>query len=278
LSTERPNSDDYETLRSLVVAGMGLIEAFDERLIATRPSDLDDWSVNFPASFEVQVFQLAIPCCDFMQWGLQASLVRYSGVAGVSTRFLAETLALIRWLSEPGDARSRQERSFRYLKQELNRTKSKLYERQLGRESSPGVRNQLSKILADMEATIDSLWETAEGLGFSELTQPPKRDEMLDDVLKLEGGYSLFAITSEFSGHPGFLMLAPFRGNIDLSGQVLQRLFWVTTQIELLARLVQATGEALHWGSWFDESFLPLLNQVEPFRARARRRFNEEYG
>lgn len=268
------NRTDFKVLNDLVVGGQDLIGPFVGRLSAMGAiQDLDDWSWPFPARFDIQIRQLAIPCGDTIQWGLRALQVRYSGVGAVSARFLAETLALMRWVATPASDEGRQERSLQILKRELERTE-KLYVRATNKATGQ-IRDRLREKTKDISAAIEALSEIAKARGVKTLQDPPDRPRMLDEFLDREGGYGLFALTSEVAGHPGFMHLAPFasgeagRFDVDLGGMIPHRLYWAVIQVELFARLVKTTADCLRWDDWFENSFLSVLDPLEDLRSEA---------
>jgi hypothetical protein len=269
---------DRQVLNELVVGGEGLVGPFVQRLIDTGElRDLEDWTQPFPARFEAQVRQLAIPCCDSLQWGLRSLQVRYSVMGGMSARFLGETLATLRWLSEPPSDRDRQRRSLQLLKRELDRT-SKLYDR-AAKTATPGaLRDGLRARRENLIRALDALSDVAAARGIKVLSFPPDRPRMLEESIQREGGYRLFAISSEVAGHPGFLHLTPFEssdsGRVDVNlGEVVPiRLFWAVTQVELFARVVQVTADCMKWGEWFEGTFGSILDTLEPVRVEARKR------
>jgi hypothetical protein len=249
---------DLRLMNDLAGQGQGLIGPYVEQLIAMGSlQDLDDWFWPYPARYEIQVRQLAIPCGDVLQWGLRALQIRYSGIGAVSARFLAETLALVRWLSIPTSPDARQERSFMVLKRELSRARG-LFDKAT-RKATPGFKEALTDRTRDMEEALRALDALVARLGVRDLKLPPDRPRMLDDVLEREGGYGFFAVASEFAGHPGFMHLNPFavadtgRMDVNLGEMAPYRLFWAVTQVELFARLVKATGDALSWDGWFED-------------------------
>lgn len=271
-------ADDRRILNELVLGGQGLIGPFVQRLIDTGDlRDLDGWIQPFPARFEIQVRQLAIPCGDSLQWGLRSLQVRYSGIGAVSARFMGETLALLRWLSDPPSDADRQRRSLQLLKRELGRN-LKLFDGAAKTAATETLRTGLHARSRSIAEAIGALSDLATTHGIKTLHLPPDRRRMLDRSIQREGGYGLFAVASESAGHPGFLHLAPFgvsdpaRVDVDLGKMVPLRLFWAVTQVELFARVVEVTADCMDWGDWFEGTFGAILDPLEPVRAEARSR------
>jgi hypothetical protein len=280
-----PEANDDEDLLQrafdrVIAFGAPLVErlgAFDPGLNQT---DLEGWVQPMPLRFELQVRDLALPCLDALEVGAMVLRRRYSGIGIVCTRFTQETLALLRWLTRPGDAIARQARAFGLMQRDLPRLKS-MTERLAACERDAQVRAGFVERGRQLKAAIRDLPELARSHGVSQIVQAPRRGAMLDDMLGRSAGHVFFRATSEVAAHPGFMQFAAFADrdagivDVNLTGLQAQRAWWTTALGTAFADVARATADGLRWEGWVDETLAPISAQLDPVRKEVSRRIAE---
>jgi hypothetical protein len=279
-----PSNDDQALLERAYAGSMSLGPPFINRLEQTDPgwsgADLVGWELPMPLRFELQVRELALPCADALEVGGLVLQRRYSAMGIHCTRFLQESLAVLQWLTQPTDPTARQGRSFGLMQRDLPRLK-RLTERLAMNETNPKARDGFIKRGGQVKAAIKTLPDLARVHGVTTIRKAPGRQEMLDEMLGKHAGHAFFSATSELVSHPGLMHFVGFADpdtgdiNVNLTGLVAQRAFWITAQATLFSDIAIATANGLGWAGWVDEVFQPVARQLDPVREEVSRRIDE---
>jgi hypothetical protein len=278
-------SDADEALLDLAFQGaMALGAPFVDRLGEHDPelnqTDLDGWKQPMALRFELQVRDLALPCVDALEVGGLVLQRRYSGMGIACTRFLQESLAVLRWLTRPTDPTARQARAFGLMQRDLPRLK-RMTERLAANERDPEVRDGFIERGRQLKAAITGLPDLARAHGVTSIPDAPDRRAMLDDMLGKNAGHVFFSATSELASHPSLMQFVAFADretgaiDVNLTRLPVQRAWWITAQASFFSDIALATANGLGWGSWADDVFLPIARRLDPVRVEVSRRVTD---
>lgn len=267
---------DEELLQALVQAGSGFIRACRERQADAGPvKDDPRWrNTPLPLRMEAQLHTLFLGVVDACDATTGLLAIRASQQAFGMIRFQAESVALIRWMTEPKDERERRKRAYRIANGQLRRWRGVL---ELDASKGPKEAHEAPKRVAALEK---ELAELAAEDGFSgRLREAPGRRYLFDKHLK-EGGYEAFGMYSELGSHPGsagnlvFALDEATGGHISfrLGRAFRQRAFWTGTSLMFLLLAAREVAVALGWEEWLKESISPLVKSAEPYLKEAAER------
>jgi hypothetical protein len=183
-----------------------------------------------------------------------------------------ETVALIRWMTEPTEPHQRQERAYRVLCGQITR-----YARFLMQDAGRD-REALQGVHA-VRRWGERLREIAKEDGIEHLQRELKRRELLERYVQ-GSGHPMFSMFSELGAHPSALgnLLFSLRPesreiNYDVGQAVVARAFWCSAAIVFLWQTCEAMAKALGWDDWLKE-VVPIFNGAGPLMLEATRRRN----
>lgn len=263
---------DEDLLEEVAKVGARLLQS-GKRQLASIGNIHDDprWKPPVPLRFELQLAVLFLGALD--AYDVTASLLRArpSQQAFNGLRFQLETLALIRWMSEPPDDAGRRNRAYRVACGQLQRTGKFLLE-------DAGRNREALQIVHAVRAWARRLQELAEEDGITRLKGPPGRKELL----KRHGetsGYPTFSMYSELGSHPGasgnlLFSLRPESVKIsyELQGAEVMRSFFASAAILYLWLTCEAMAMALGWSDWLSEATQLYAREAGPLMMEAARR------
>jgi len=263
---------DEQLLSELVRAGGELLVSGQHRLAALGDV-LDDprWGAPIPIKYEAQLPVLFLGALDAFDATAGLLRSRASQQAFHTLRFQIESIALIRWVSEPAAAAERQHRAYRVACGQIGRF-GRFLMRDAGRnrEALDGVRavRDWGRVLRDI----------AQQDGISSLKRAPDAIDMfkgLRDVAE----YANFSMYSELGSHPGAAGNTWFAVNsdknkirYDLGGSHRARAFLVMTSIFYLWKSFEATSKALAWDEWLQTEARPVYYRLLPLLDETLRR------
>jgi hypothetical protein len=230
------------------------------------------WEAPVPLRYEIQLASLFFVAIDAFDVTTEILRRRSSQQAFNGLRFQMETVALIRWMTEPTEPQDRQERAYRMLCGQITR-----YARFLMRDAGRD-RDALQGIHV-VRRWGERLREIAMEDGIEHLQREPQRREMLDRYVQ-RSGHPTFSMFSELGAHPGALgnllfSLQPGSKeiNYEVGQAILLRAFWCSAALEFLWETCEAMGKALGWDDWLKE-VVPIFNGAGPLMLEAARRRN----
>ena len=259
---------DQDLLDQLVRSGLTLLTISQQRLArAGRVPDDPRWGAPLPLRFESQVAVLFLGALDACDATIGLLRTRASQQAFHTLRFQIESMAIIRWMSEPKAAADRQHRAYRVACGQIRRF-GRFMMRDAGRD-----RDALNSVRAIRDWAA-RLREIAKEDGIADLKQEPPLPELFKTMRDV-AGYPNFSMYSEFGSHPGtagntFFALSGDSRNIsyDLGGSVIERGFLVGASIFYLWKTCEAVSPAMSWQEWLQadaqaayRSALPLLEE-----------------
>jgi hypothetical protein len=263
---------DEELLEAILTSGAQLFHR--ARLRNEEMGSLTDdprWEAPPPLRFEIQLASLFFGALDAFDVTTGILRRRASQQAFNGLRFQMETVALIRWMTEPTEPDQRQERAYRVLCGQITRY-ARFLIRDAGRdrEALQGVRV--------LKRWGERLREIAKQDGIEHLKQELGRPELLNRYAP-RIGHPTFSMFSELGAHPsalGNLLFSLQAGSseINCGGQaVVARAFWCSAAVVFLWQTCAAIGEALGWDDWLTE-VVPIFNGADPLISEAARRRN----
>jgi hypothetical protein len=236
--------------------------------------DDERWSSPLPLRFEGQLAVLFLGALDAYDVTTGILRARASQQSFNGLRFQVEALTLLRWMTEPDDARERQVRAYRVLCGQLVRW---------GRLLKEDARGEPDAV--EGEDTIEQwevrLRELAKLDGITHLRSEPDRRYLFTEYLT-GGGYPTFSMFSELGSHPGavgnilFSLRAESR-EIDYSlGEAwLARAFWSAAAMVHLWQTCEVVARRLGWNEWLTKEALPIFTAAGPLIEDAARRRKE---
>jgi hypothetical protein len=264
---------DEELLEAILTSGAQLFRRARQR-IAEIGSLTDDprWEAPAPLRFEIQLASLFLGALDAFDVTTGILRRRASQQAFNGLRFQMETVALVRWMTEPTEPQDRQERAYRVLCGQITR-----YARFLMQDAGRD-RDALQGVHV-VRRWGERLQEIAKEDGIEHLKREPKRRELLDRYLQ-GSGHPTFSMFSELGAHPGALgnllfSLQPGSReiNYDVGQAAVGRAFWCSAAVVFLWQTCEAMAQALGWHDWLKE-VIPVYNRAGPLMLEAARRRN----
>lgn len=268
---------DEDLLRTLTRLGGKAVRTCQEKQAAAG-SIADDprWSSSpLPLRFQSQVHVLFLGALDAFDAVAALLDQRASQQAFGMIRFEAETLAMVRWLSEPADEETRTSRAYGTVEAQLERWQ-RVLERDAARGGPPDALDAPKRV----EAVVMQLNQIAREDGYAEpLPRPPGRRQLFDNYLP-ESGWQSFAMYSELGSHPGaagnllFALDLQDSGKISfgLGGAFRQRAFWSGAALHFLLLVARQIASALDWNAWLESVMLRLVEEAAPYLNEAARR------
>jgi hypothetical protein len=199
-------------------------------------------------------------------------LARSAAPSG-GTGFIAETFALISWLTESTDERERRKRAYRFLLACIERTRNTLRH---APDPEPST-------LRSLKRSADELRQIARDDGIQGLRGSPDAPYLFKNYL--EPGYVLFAMLSEIGSHPGLLQILVFhqdrasrRIDVDLGGQHDERAAWANAGIDFFGRTCDSMGKWFGWEDWLQGTLLPIVHEALPLMTEASARWARKWG
>jgi hypothetical protein len=266
---------DAELLDAIIEAGSLLLQSGKAQLASLGQVDDDPrWNSPVPLRFDLQLATLFLGALD--SYDVTASLLRAraSQQAFNVLRFQLETLALIRWMSEPPDEAGRRIRAYRVACGQLRRAGRFLLE-------DAGKNREALELVHGVRAWGRRLQEIAAEDGIASLKGPPGRRDMLQ-LHGHTGGYPTFSMYSELGSHPGasgnlLFSLEPEATGIsyDLQGALVMRAFFVAAAIMYLWSTCETVANALGWTKWLREATEIYTRRAGPLMMEASKRRRE---
>ena len=265
-------TSDEQLLSELVRAGGELLVSGQHRLAALGivPDD-PRWSAPIPIKYEAQLPLLFLGALDAFDATAGLLRSRASQQAFHTLRFQIESIALIRWVSEPVEATERQHRAYQVACGQISRFgRFLMRDTRREREALDGVRavRDWGRVLRDI----------AQQDGVGNLKRAPDAIDLfkwLHDV----ADYANFSMYSELGSHPGAAGNTWFAVNsdrskisYDLGAAHMARAFLVMTSIFYLWKSFEAIAKALAWDKWLQTEARPIYNQALPFLDETLRR------
>lgn len=256
-----PIMEPQTALAQLIDGCASLLREATKQHEATFGKITDDerWTHLFPLRFELQIrllFQQGLDAFDLCCTGLKA---RASGVALGALRFLAEDLALVRWLTEPKDEDSRRQRSYRVVMGSIAGARSIVNREPDETTTKAGALQRLNEIETRLS-------ELAREDGIQTVKEPLGTDELFERYM--QEGYRFFGELSEFGSHPGFhqffVFFDPTSKHIELDWTAAydKRLQYTAKAFKLFADLCIAVGETVGWNEWLQTLVGPLIEKA----------------
>lgn len=264
---------DEELLEAILTSGTQLFHR--ARLRNAEMGSLTDdprWEAPAPLRFEIQLASLFLGALDAFDVTTAILQRRASQQAFNGLRFQMETVALIRWMTEPTEPFQRQERAYRVLCGQITR-----YARFLMRDARRD-REALQGVHA-VRRWGERLREIAMEDGIDHLQQELGRPELLKKYAP-RSGHPTFSMFSELGAHPGALgnlLFSLWPGsreiNYDVGQAVVARAFWCSAAVVFLWQTCEAIAKAFGWDEWLQE-VVPIFNGAGPLMLEAARRRN----
>jgi hypothetical protein len=166
---------DGEILEEVVTSGLRLHQAAQQKLASVPPIDDDKrWNAPIPLRFEAQLAVLFMGAID--AYDITTGILRHRASQQTfrGLRFRLESLALIRWLTEPTDHAARQHRAYKVVCGVITRWgKFLLPDAGKDRDALQGVRR--------VRMWREYLREIAAKDGIEHLKEPPDRPALLSN-------------------------------------------------------------------------------------------------
>jgi hypothetical protein len=261
---------DEDLLHAVVRPGAQLRLSAGLRLSKVPPAR-DLWDAPIALRFDTQVCVLFMGALDAFDSVAGTLQTRASQQAPSSLRFQIETLATLRWLTEPRDTTERQTRSFALACRTIAAW-AKLQMEDAGK--NPDALAQVRQLrdwgrrLKDLAS--DNGIRVGHGLD---------RRRLLTKYGPGAFGYPVFSMLSEMGSHPSlvgltFFALEPNNPEIayTFGGAHMHRAFWAGQAFVQLWQTCEVVALALGWDEWLAGEPESFRNAIAPLLAETVRR------
>jgi hypothetical protein len=229
-----------------------------------RPVDDHRWHYGMPTIPAMHIRSFYTTGNDSFSLALLGLRANASAAALGPIRHLYETLAIVRWLTEPGPVEQRERalaitrRSIRWVEDTYPHALEQLDETTDIEPLRRRLRNPPSA------AMLKDLADIAREDGIrNDVEMPPRRD-LFNKYMADAGGYLMFRVLSTMASHPGALQSGLFYGapgvglDYDFKGLHLQRAYWLADATAIHLDLCRRCGPVCGW-----RGAEPLLGQLE---------------
>lgn len=263
VSGDSSQATGQELLDAIVKSGKELLTKGQQQL--ARLGDVTDdprWGAPLPVRYDVQIPVLFLGTLDACDATITMLSARASQQAFHTLRFQIESLALIRWMSEPADAAERQHRAYRLACGQVRRF-GRFMMKDAGRDK---------EALNGVRAVRDwgtRLRQIAKEDGIPDLKVEPSALDLFKSMDV--AGYANFSMYSELGSHPGtagniFFALTSHSKRIsyDLQGALVERGFLAGTSIFYQWKTCESVSAAMGWDAWLQAEVQPVYYAILP--------------
>jgi hypothetical protein len=272
---------DPQLLRAVVNVGAGLLDGLapiHQASFHPRPVDDPRWHHGMPTTVAMHIRGLYTTGNDSFCLAVLGLKANASAAALGPIRHLYETLAVARWLTEPGAAEQR-ERAFALTRDSIAWLE-KNYVSALGAlgddpELEPLQQRMRSRRTAAMSEDLAAI---AREDGLRNDVRLPNRRDLFTTYLDDAGGYLSFALLSTAGSHPGALQSTLFYGvpgvgvDYDFKGLHALRAYWLSGAGVVHLELCRLCGPICGWTN--QETLLTSAeSSLTPLAQEAQKRF-----